>query len=133
MEIGKINNALEQMGYNPFAVGGGTSNEDAQKLAEKNGISIEEAQNILKEAEEKAEENDRIMSQQAALMAELLNDQDEEEIEIVDDIDFDNFLKEESPEQKMQALLQQQLFANSNNSQDTFNRNNQEDNPFLKM
>lgn len=137
MDISKISAAIEQIGYNPYGLQG-TNQEEIEKFAQKNGISIEEAKNILSEAEEKAEENNKIASQEAALMAELLNTPDEEEeIQIIDDFDFDNFLNEENPEQKIQNIFAQQQFLKQDNTQNQNNSGNnpfsQEDNPFLKM
>jgi len=139
MDISKINAAIEGIGYNSAGIQG-TSEQDAQKLAQENRISIEEAKSILREAEEKAEENDKIMAQEAALMEQILNQPDEEdEIQIVDDADFDKFLQEESPEQKMQDILSKQQTLQSNNFQNQAKPENiqnifsQENNPFLKM
>ena len=83
MDISKINSAISQAGYNPFAIGG-VGEQDAQKLAEQNNISIEEAKQVLKEAEEKVDKNDKLQ-QEASAMLEMLNTQDEEEIIIIDD------------------------------------------------
>ena len=139
MDISKISAAIEGIGYNPAGISG-TNEEDIQKFAEKNGISVEEAKSVLKEAEEKAEENDKIMAQEAALMSQILNQSDEEEeIQIVDDADFDKFLKEESPEQKIQDIFSKQQFVQNNNAQNQTKPQNiqnifaQENNPFLKM
>lgn len=136
MEIGKINAAIERSGYNPFGVSG-TSDQDAQKLAEKNGISVEEAKNILQEAEKTAQENDKMSAQQSAML-EMLNTQDEEELVVIDDADFDNFLNQQEPEQQMQNLLNKNQFATQNDlsqnaqtgGQSMFGQDN---NPFLKM
>ena len=140
MDISKIGAAIEQIGYSASGVQG-ISEQDAQKLAQRNGISLEEAKGILKEAQEKAQENDKIAMQEAALMAEILNSPDEEEeIQVIDDFDFDNFLKEESPEQKMQNIFNQQQFLKHDNSQNQQNEDKtatnvfaQGENPFLKM
>ena len=139
MDISKISAAIEGIGYNPAGISG-TNDEDIQKFAQKNGISVEEAKSVLKEAEEKAEENDKIIAQEAALMSQMLNQPDEEEeIQIVDDADFDKFLKEESPEQKMQEIFSKQQILQNNNSQNQIKPENiqnifaQKDNPFLKM
>ena len=108
MDISKINLAISQAGYNPFNISG-VGEQDAQKLAEQNNISIEEAKQVLKEAEEKVNKSDKLQ-QEASSMLEMLNSQDEEELIVIDDIDFDNFLNENSPEQKMQDLLMQNIF-----------------------
>ena len=135
MDVSKINFAISQSGYNPFSISG-TGDEDAQKLAEQNNISIEEAKKVLKEAEEKVEKNDQ-MTKEASAMLEMLNTQDEEEeIIIVDDADFDNFLNENTAEEQMQDMLNKQLFANNNKNDKNKENNNifsQENNPFLKM
>jgi len=136
MDISKINLAISQTGYNPFSISG-VGEEDAQKLAEQNNISVEEAKQVLKEAEEKVDKQDKL-KQEASAMLEMLNSQDEEEIIIIDDVDFDNFLNQNSPEQQMQDLLQQNMFANNqNNSKNEDNQNknvfNAENNPFLKL
>ncbi len=139
MDISKINAALEGIGYNPAGIKG-TGEQDVQKFAQENGISVDEAKSILREAEEKAEENDKIMAQEATLMSQVLNRPDEEEeIQIVDDADFDKFLKEESPEQKMQDIFSKQQILQNNNAQNQAKPQNiqnifaQENNPFLKM
>lgn len=136
MDISKINSAISQAGYNPFAIGG-VGEQDAQKLAEQNNISIEEAKQVLKEAEEKVDKNDKLQ-QEASAMLEMLNTQDEEEIIIIDDADFDNFLNENSPEQQMQDLLKQNVFANKQNNSNSENNQNknmfsEDNNPFLKL
>ena len=138
MDIGKINSAIQQAGYNPFAVSG-TGEEDAMKLAQKNGISVEEAQEILKEAEKQAEENDKMAAQQSAML-EVLNTQDEEELVVLDDADFDNFLNNKDAENQMHDMLNQQQFVQPNNQSEGLNNsaNNQnlfaqDDNPFTKM
>ena len=136
MEIGKINSAIEQAGYNPFGVSG-TGEQDAMKLAQKNGISIEEAKEILKEAEKRAEENDK-QSMANPAMLEVLNTQDEEELVAFDDADFDNFLNNMDSEQQMQNMLNQQQFAQNdsvlqNKSENTQNFFAMDSNPFAKM
>ena len=136
MEIGKINSAIEQAGYNPFGVSG-TGEQDAMKLAQKNGISIEEAKEILKEAEKRAEENDK-QSMANPAMLEVLNTQDEEELVAFDDADFDNFLNNMDSEQQMQNMLKQQQFAQNdsvlqNKSENTQNFFAMDSNPFAKM
>ena len=136
MDISKINSAISQAGYNPFSISG-VGEQDAQKLAEQNNISIEEAKQVLKEAEEKVDKNDKL-KQETSAMLEMLNSQDEEEIIIIDDADFDNFLNENSPEQQMQDLLKQNMFANKqNNSNEENNQNKnifgEDNNPFLKL
>lgn len=135
MEIGKINAAIEQAGYNPFGVSG-TGEQDAMKLAEKNGISIQKAQEILKEAEQTTKENAQMQAQQAAML-EMLNTQDEEEMIVLDDVDFDNFLNQQSPEQQMQNTMNQFQFGSmssmQNNNQNAQNFFAQNDNPFLRM
>ena len=136
MEIGKINAAIEQAGYNPFGISG-TSEQDAQKLAEKNGISVEEAKKILQEAQQSAEENDKLSAQQSAML-DILNSRDEEELVVLEDADFDDFLNQRDSEQQMQDLLNKNQFAaqnslsqnESNNGQNFFAQDN---NPFLKM
>ena len=140
MDISKIGAAIEQLGYNPFGVQG-QGEQDAQKLAQQNGISVQEAKEILKEAEQKVQENDKMSAQVSEMMLDLLNQSDEEEeIVIIDDFDFDNFLNEESPEQKMQNIINQQQFAKQDNTQSQQNQGNaannlfaQNENPFLKM
>ncbi|MCR4881374.1 MAG: hypothetical protein K6A44_05415 [bacterium] len=139
MEIGKINSAIEHAGYNPFGVSG-TGNDDAMKLAEKNGISVEEAQEVLKEAEKKAEEEERMKAQQSAMLG-VLNTQDEEELVAFDDTDFDDFLSNIDAETKMQNMLHQQQFARQDNSQmqgqnqgdNSQNVFAQSENPFTKL
>ncbi len=138
MDISKINAAIQDIGYNPAGIQS-TNEQDAQKFAEKNGISLEEAKSILKEATEKAEENEKIMAQESALMEQILNRPDEEdEIQIVDDADFDKFLQEETPEQKMQDIFNKQQFLKQDNQQSSPKAENiqnifaQENNPFLK-
>jgi len=121
----KINFAISQIGYNPFEVKG-NEDEDVKKLAEKNNISVEEAKKVLKEAEEKVDKNEQ-MQQQMNAMLELLDTQDEEEIIVIDDADFDNFLKESSPEQKMLDIFAQQQFDKKDNTKE------EENNPFLKL
>ena len=138
MEIGKINSAIQQSGYNPFGVSG-TGEDDAMKLAQKNGISIEEAKEILKEAEKKAEEDEKLKAQQSAMLG-VLNTQDEEELVTFDDADFDNFLNNIDSEMQMQNMLNQQQFVQPNNqsqnlgnSADNQNLFAQGENPFTKL
>ncbi len=137
MDISKLSSAIAQSGYNPFGISS-TGDMDAQKLAQQNGISVEEAKGILKEAEHKVEENEQLQAETAAML-DMLNSQDEEEIIITDDVDFDNFLNEESPEQKMQEILSQQMFAQKDNSQGQQDAQSSQnffatgENPFLKM
>ena len=136
MEIGKINTAIEQAGYSPAGISG-SREQDAKNFAEKNGISVEEAKQILLEAEQKVQEEDKLSAQQSAML-EMLNTEDEEELVVLDDADFDNFLNQQDPEQQMQDLLTKNQFAaqnslsqnNSDNGQNSFA---QDDNPFLKM
>ena len=119
MEISKINETIKNMGYNPFGITS-TGSQDAQKLAEVNNISVEEAQAILKEAE-----------QQTSAMLDMLSSQDEEEIVDFDDADFDNFLKQSTSDEQMQDIFSKQQVAKTDNnkSQNIFS---QKDNPFLK-
>ena len=133
MEVNKISSAIEQAGLNPFGVSG-TGDNDAMKLAQQNGISVEEAKSILQEAEKRAQENDKMMAQQSAML-DVLNSQDEEELVEFDDADFDNFLNEQSPEQQMQDMMNRFQFS----AQDNMGQSNQQNffsqgnNPFLKM
>ena len=135
MDIGKINSAIEQAGYNPFGISG-TNEQDAMKLAQENGISVEEAKNILQEAQKRAEENDKMAMQQSAML-DVLNAQDEEELIAIDDADFDNFLNNIDSESQMHDMLNQQQFSQSSNN--LSNRNTQQnffaqqENPFTKM
>ena len=138
MDIGKINSAIQQAGYNPFAVSG-TGEDDAKKLAQQNGISIEEAQEVLKEAEKKAQEDEKLKAQQAAMLS-ALNTQDEEVVPEIEDADFDNFLNNIDSEMQMQNMLNQQQFVQPNNqsqnlgnSADNQNLFAQGDNPFTKL
>ena len=138
MDIGKINSAIQQAGYNPFSVSG-TGEDDAKKLAQQNGISIEEAQEVLKEAEKKAQEDEKLKAQQAAMLSNL-NTQDEEVVPEIEDADFDNFLNNIDSEMQMQNMLNQQQFVQPNNqsqnlgnSADNQNLFAQEDNPFTKL
>lgn len=139
MEIGKINSAIESAGYNPFGISG-TGEQDAMKLAQKNGISVEEAKEIIKEAEKKAQEDEKLQAQQSAMLG-ILNAQDEEELVAFDDTDFDNFLTNIDAETQMQNMLNQQQFARQDNSQMQGQNqgNNQQnsfiqgENPFTKM
>ena len=138
MDVGKINLAIQQAGYNPFSVSG-NKDQDAEDFALKNGISVEEAKQILQEAEKTAEENDKMSVQQSAML-EALNTQDEEELIVLDDADFDNFLNDKDAENQMHDMLNQQQFVQPNeqsqglsgsaNSQNLFA---QDDNPFAKM
>ncbi|MCQ2957558.1 MAG: hypothetical protein MJ180_01500 [Candidatus Gastranaerophilales bacterium] len=134
MEISKITSSIEQMGYNPFSVSG-TGEQDIAKFAQANNISVEEAKAIFEKAEEKAIQNDK-MQQEASAMLDMLSDQDEEELVVLDDADFDNFLNENTSEEQMQNIFNQQLFLkngnNQNNSQNNANMFNNANNPFLK-
>ena len=130
MEIDKISSAIAQAGYNPFGISG-TSEFDAMKLAQENGISVEEAKEVLKEAEEKAKQPD-LLSQADAGMLDMLNAQDEEELVAFDDKEFDDFLSQVSPESQMQDMLSRQQFASQDNTVNTQNMFAQGNNPFLK-
>ena len=122
MEISKIAETIKNMGYDPYGISS-TGSQDAQKLAQTNGITVEEAQAILKEAE-----------QQTSAMLDLLSSQDEEEIVEFDDADFDNFLNQTSSEEQMQNIFSKQQVAKTDNEKSQTNGNifSQNDNPFLK-
>ena len=130
MDISKISAAIGSLGYDAGSLKG-TQEQDIQKFAQENGVSVSEARAILQEAEQKTQENEQMLAQQSAML-DYLGQDDEEEIQIVDDADFDNFLNEQSPEQQMQTIFAQQSNAqqDTNSNQQGFS---QEDNPFLKM
>ena len=133
MDIGKINSAIQQSGYNPFSISG-DKERDAQDFALKNGISVEEAKQILQEAEKRATEEEKMAAQQSALL-DALNTQDEEEVPEIDDVDFDNFLNNIDSETQMHDMLNRQQFVqpqtqNQNNNQNLFAQN---ENPFTKL
>ena len=138
MDVGKINFEIQQSGYNPFSISG-DKNQDAQDFALKNGISVEEATQILQEAEKKAEEDEKMQAQQSAML-ELLNTQDEEEMVVLDDADFDNFLNNFDAEEQMQNMLNQQQFVQANDQSQVLgssagsqNAFSQGENPFTKL
>ena len=138
MDVGKINFEIQQSGYNPFSISG-DKNQDAQDFALKNGISVEEATQILQEAEKKAEEDEKMQAQQSAML-ELLNTQDEEEMVVLDDADFDNFLNNFDAEEQMQNMLNQQQFVQANDQSQALgssagsqNAFSQGENPFTKL
>lgn len=138
MDIGKINSAIQQSGYNPFSVSG-DKERDAQDFALKNGISVEEAKEVLKEAEKKAQEDEKLKAQQSAMLS-ALNTQDEEVVPEIEDTDFDNFLNNIDSEMQMQNMLNQQQFVQPNNQSQnlgnsTENQNlfAQGENPFTKL
>lgn len=141
MDIGKINSAIQSQGYNPFSVSG-NRDQDAQDFALKNNVSVEEAKQILQEAEKKAQEEERLKAQQSAMLG-VLNTQDEEELVSFDDAEFDDFLNNIDAETQMQNTLNQQQFARQDNSQlqgqNQGNENSsqnafvQGENPFTKL
>ena len=108
MDISKISAAIEQIGYNAGNLRGITRDEDIQRFAQENGISVSQAKSILQEAEQKAQEIEQI-SQQNAILDVISQQDDEEEIFIVNDADFDNFLNQQSPEQQMQNIFNQNV------------------------
>ena len=130
MEVDKISSMIQQAGYNPLGVSG-TSDQDAMKLAQENGITVEEAKEVLKEAEEKAKQLD-LQFQDNTNVLDVLNAQDEEELVAFDDKEFDDFLSQTSAESQMQNMLNMQQFASQDNTVNTQNMFAQENNPFLK-
>ena len=101
------------------------------KLAQENGITVEEAKEVLKEAEEKAKQLD-LQFQDNTNVLDVLNAQDEEELVAFDDKEFDDFLSQTSAESQMQNMLNMQQFASQDNTVNTQNMFAQENNPFLK-
>lgn len=130
MDISRISAAIGSLGYDAASLKG-TQEQDIQKFAQENGISVSEARSVLQKAEQKTQENEQMFAQQSAML-DYLGQDEEEEIQIVDDADFDNFLNEQSPEQQMQSIFAQQSTAqqDTNSNQQGFS---QGDNPFLKM
>ena len=129
MDISKINPFLENMGFNAAKISNPTDTAEIQKFAQENGISVNEAEKILKTAEAKANEKENLFKEYSEIQ-ELLQSQDEEEIIEIEDLDFDTFLNEENPEQKMQEILAKQQFLQNNLAKENQNPNNE--NPFLK-
>ena len=130
MEVDRISSMIQQAGYNPFGVSG-TSDQDAMKLAQENGITVEEAKEVLKEAEEKAKQLD-LQFQDNTNVLDVLNAQDEEELVAFDDKEFDDFLSQTSAESQMQNMLNMQQFTSQNNTVNAQNMFAQGNNPFLK-
>ena len=130
MEVDKISSMIQQTGYNPFGVSG-TSEQDAMKLAQENGITVEEAKEVLKEAEEKAKQLDFLFQDNTNVL-DVLNAQDEEELVAFDDKEFDDFLSQTSAESQMQNMLNMQQFTSQNNTVNAQNMFAQGNNPFLK-
>jgi len=100
MEIPGINNIIENMGYNSFGINS-TGTQEAEELAQINGISTEEAQEILTRAAE----------EESAMLDLLSTQEEEEELIGLSDVDFDAFLNEDKPESIMQNLYNQQQIA----------------------
>lgn len=130
MDISRISSAIDQLGYDAGSLKG-TQEQDIQKFAQENGISVSEAKSILQQAEQKTQENEQMFAQQSAML-DYLGQDEEEEIIVVDDADFDSFLNEQSPEQQMQNIFAQQSTAKQNNNTNQQNFS-QGENPFLKM
>ena len=128
MDISKINPFIINAGYNIGGISNATDQDEIQKFAQENGIDIQEAERILKQANIEATQKEALF-QEYSEIHELLNSQDVEEIIEIEDMDFDTFLNEENPEQKIQELLAQQQFLKDNQQNNSsFNSNN----PFLK-
>lgn len=131
MDISKINPFISQNGFDTTNLNNISSNEDINDFAIKNGIDINEAKKIIQEAKTAIDKKENLYQKYSEIQ-ELLQSQDEEEIIEIEDMDFDTFLNEENPEQKIQKILAQQQFLKENNSQNSNNNEKNRENPFIK-